>query len=520
MSPTIALDLRSRRDDELNSHQFARNWLTAFVVAGLIWRLGRYALGFPLWGDEAFVACDVIDHNFSQLLSQPPEYFQVVPLLYRWILRAAVVCLGPSEYALRLPSLLAGCGALLLFARVAWTTLPNTAAVLATGVFAAGYPLIRHANEVKPYATDALVSVLLLWAALRWIKRPQDWTRPVLLTLLAATSVWLSFPAILIASALAIGLALCIPGRPGWWLVPYAAAVAGSFLLYLSGYAQAQMARAAGSWLENYWSAGFPSFNPPHAALVWLLKAHLSEMMAYPAGGMHYGSAANGLVFGVGILALRRNRQGRLAILLLMPFVAGIAAAVVHRYPYGTAARLAQHLAPFICLFIGCGLAFIVERIPVGQPQRVAARLARGALMVVCALGLARDILKPFKSQEDVDVRAFMRSVSSEIPTGRTVTIANPREAADRPDAPPQFLALARYYLVAAGHPLQWFIEAGLQPDTGWILTCHGVAQPPMTEDVEQLANIAGLRLSRERSSNYLPIARKWLTLYSCKRAQ
>lgn len=489
-------------------------WLTLLIAIGLLWRIGRYAIGFPLWGDEAFVACDVLDRDFGQLLRQPPEYFQVVPLLYRWILRVAVVGLGPSEYSLRLFSLLAGCGALLLFARVAWKTLPATAATLATGIFAAGYPLVRHAAEVKPYAADAFVSVALLWAALRWIRCPEDWSRPILLTSLAVVAIWLSFPAILIAAALGLGLLICIRGRPRWWLALYTVAVAASFLAYLSSYAQIQMTRSAGSWLESYWAAGFPVFDPPQAALFWLLRAHLSEMMGYPVGGTNFGSIANGLLFGLGVFALWKAGNRRLTLLLTLPFAAGIAAAAVHRYPYGTAARLAQYLAPFICLFMGCGIAFLIERIRAGARRRKAAAGCVVVLVLFMLIGLARDVIKPFKAPEDAAVRSFVQAMRSELPPGSALIIANPREAADQPDAAPQFLPTARYYLLTAGYRLAWIDDRQAPADAAGIMVTHGRGQPPSRADVERVAQEAGLVIGPAHESEYLPIVRKTLSFY------
>jgi hypothetical protein len=65
----------------------------------------------------------------------------------------------------------------------------------------------------------------------------------------------------------------------------------------------------------------------------------------------------------VGLAQLvRRPNQRTLAILLLAPFVLNFLAALMHKYPYGGCCRLAQHLAPAICMMAGWGLAWGVER--------------------------------------------------------------------------------------------------------------------------------------------------------------
>ena len=86
------------------------------VVAGLLWRTVRYALAFPLWGDEAFVAVNFLTRDLLGL-TRPLEYFQIAPpgfLLAEWL---AVRAFGTGERALRLVPYLAGVASLLLFWR-------------------------------------------------------------------------------------------------------------------------------------------------------------------------------------------------------------------------------------------------------------------------------------------------------------------------------------------------------------------------------------------------------------------
>ena len=46
-----------------------------------------------------------------------------------------------------------------------------------------------------------------------------------------------------------------------------------------------------------------------------------------------------------------------LLLLLLTPFVLTFLAALAGKYPYGGSARIAQHLAPSLCLLAGTGAA-------------------------------------------------------------------------------------------------------------------------------------------------------------------
>src|SRR5262249_48344438 len=107
----------------------------ALVLLGVAARLLRYGLRFPVWGDEAFIGLSLIDRDYLGLTRQL-ECRQVALLLFLWAQRAAVDCLGTSECALRLVPLLAGIGALVLFWRLAWLTLPPLPATFATGLLA------------------------------------------------------------------------------------------------------------------------------------------------------------------------------------------------------------------------------------------------------------------------------------------------------------------------------------------------------------------------------------------------
>ena len=137
------------------------------VVAGLIWRTVRYALAFPLWGDEAFVAVNFLTRDFSGL-ERPLEYFQIVPPGFLWAEWLAVYLFGTGERALRLVPYLAGGASLLLFWRFCREVTTRRTVLLAVAMLAASFYPVRHSTEVKPYAIDLLVSLALLstgWAA-------------------------------------------------------------------------------------------------------------------------------------------------------------------------------------------------------------------------------------------------------------------------------------------------------------------------------------------------------------------
>src|SRR5687768_14800157 len=84
-----------------------KTWLWAFLVLGLGWRLLRYGLQFPIWGDEAHMCLVFIDQSYLGFLEGTKTAI-VAPILYLWAELAAFQLLGGSELSLRLVPVLAG----------------------------------------------------------------------------------------------------------------------------------------------------------------------------------------------------------------------------------------------------------------------------------------------------------------------------------------------------------------------------------------------------------------------------
>ncbi len=104
----------ARRRENL---QIARMTL-AFVGLGLLIRLVRFLVVYPIWHDEAFVAVNFLNRGYLDLL-RPLDYYQACPILFLWIELTAVRLFGFSESALRLFPFICGLASVLLFRHVA-----------------------------------------------------------------------------------------------------------------------------------------------------------------------------------------------------------------------------------------------------------------------------------------------------------------------------------------------------------------------------------------------------------------
>ncbi len=384
----------------------------AFVVLGVVLRLLRYASNQPLWGDEGYLGASLIDRGFLDQL-RPLEYYQVAPLFFLWVELAVVQLLGFAEWTLRLFPVFCGMASVVVFAHVARRTLAGVPRLIAVGIFSGSFYLIRYATEVKPYATDLLVTLVLIALAVEWW-RDRGATR--WLWALAASmplALGFSYPAVYVAGGLSLALLM-----PVWRSdrrrnrLAYLAlnlSLAASFLTLYALVIRGQTA-SAGPGMHNYWAEAFPpSIARPLALVLWFLETHTSRMFAYPAGEAHGGSALTTALVVIGALALWKRGRRTLLVLLLSPFPLALLGAAMGRYPYGGSSRVMQHVAPSICLLAGLGAARLVGMIPRPERRRRALRFTGATLAGIGVISIAADLARPYKFAEDEQSRQFAR---------------------------------------------------------------------------------------------------------------
>ena len=342
-----------------------------FVGLGVLIRLVRYLVDYPIWHDEAFLAASLWDRDYVDLL-RPLEYGQIAPWLFLVIERTAVKWLGYSELTLRLFPTICSIVSVPLFHHVAGKCSRGLPRLLAVAVFATSVYLIRHGAEIKPYASDLAAALVLLAVGLelgREPRRPWVWG---LLSAMVPVLIALSYPAVFVAGGISLALAVkvlrsgCRSIRLGWAI--FNLVLVGSFVGFYLSCTASQDAAMREEYRAGCWSDSFPPLDRPAMLPVWLLDIHAGTLMAYPVGDRHGGSAATLLCVVVGILALYRFRRQQTLAILLAPFGLGLLAAFLGRYPYGGAPRITLYLAPSICMLAGLGLARLIVRIPHRRP--------------------------------------------------------------------------------------------------------------------------------------------------------
>jgi hypothetical protein len=410
MSFQVAMNEEAISDHEL---PWVAQVSWAFLWLGVILRVVTFALCFPLWGDEAFVAANFLNRGYADLL-RPLDYGQVCPLFFLWIELTAVKLLGFSEWSLRLVPTIASVASVFIFGHLASRVCRGPARVLAVAIFAVAYYPIRHGAEVKQYATDLLAALVLLALAIEWWRAPK---KPAWLWALVATvpfALGLSHPAIFVAGGLSAALLAKVwKARGVQVLLPFAvynvvmvATFCGLFVIFTSEQERVSL----DTMRSNYWADAFPPLTQPGKFLSWLLETHTGRMFAYPFGDARGGSSLTTICFAAGLVALWRSGQKAIIAMALAPLALTFVAASLGRYPYGGSARTMIFAAPMICLLAGLGLAVLLGRF---REQKRSQRVLRATLCGLALCGIAllgTKLAYPYKSVADLNSRAFARS--------------------------------------------------------------------------------------------------------------
>ncbi|MFO0925957.1 MAG: glycosyltransferase family 39 protein [Gemmataceae bacterium] len=382
-------------------------WLTAAVVlVGVAWRLTRYLLQFPIWGDEGMLLVNYFQRGYLDIFG-PIDYCQIAPLLFHWAEITAIRLFGTGDLAVRLPALLACLGSVALFWRLAALTLPPLGRTLAVAILAVSIWPATTGALVKPYSSDLFFSLALLVPAATWFRQPDRLGPLVALTLIAPLAMAGSYPAVFVAGGISIALLPDVwrrrEGRLWATFVAYNLAVGGAFVAHYLLVGRPHLASpTAGTTTDAgmhlYWQAGFPPTSPV-ALLRWLLLAHIGQTAAYPVGGQSGASLATVALAASGGWLLWKRGQTRLLLVIAGTFALWFVAGVLRKYPYGISCRLSQHVAPFYCLLAGLGLAGLLARL--AEPARWRGTLAAVGLLAALGVGgIARDIWRPYRDED------------------------------------------------------------------------------------------------------------------------
>ncbi len=406
-----------------------RFWLIAAIAAGLVWRITDYFLRFPVWDDEASLGLNIVHRSYFGLL-RPLKYGQVCPIGFLWISKFFVQCFGADVWVLRFIPLVAGIAAVLL----AWPIFKSVAGrrvgLLATALVACSLATNRFSIDFKPYSLDLLAALSIVGLTLRAIARPKD-SRPIMaLALLTPLAVAMSYPSVFVIGAALMAL------LPVMWRSKnritriayplWAGMTAVSFAAIYFGVIRGQMHHTH-TFMQEFWQKAFPPHSP--AIFLWLLNAHISNMMSYPFGGSKGIALFIAPLALLGLARLWQKRRWPELILLAGPFVLTFIAAFLHKYPYGADARVEQHLVPSIAILASMGAVTLCAGV-LRKSRNMAVWRNSGnipvAVMISFALIMtAKDIRYPWRTPATLLAQRFIARIFAHPQPGTQIVILN-----------------------------------------------------------------------------------------------
>src|SRR3989339_1408501 len=134
------------------------SWI--IICLGIVLRSFQYMRDVSLWLDECFLALNITNRSFPELL-KPLDYTQVAPVGFLMITKLMVQTFGNNEYIFRMFPFVCGIISIFLFFRVAKYFLTKEAVIIALGLFALSGHLIQYSGEFKQYSSDVAIALFL-----------------------------------------------------------------------------------------------------------------------------------------------------------------------------------------------------------------------------------------------------------------------------------------------------------------------------------------------------------------------
>jgi hypothetical protein len=398
-SPTPAPSPQSTVDKQrhpLRQH-FPSIAMAAILVAGVVLRamqyFGRPSLNF----DELSIAFNIQEHSLGALLSQPLSHLQVAPAAFMATIKATSELLGLTEIGLRPLPWISSVIAIFLFWRIAIRILSGASLFAALTLFCFSPSFIWYGANLKPYAGDITITLLLVLSALRFQERPHDGRAAIIGGLIGGVTLFFSFPGVVTAGVLGF-LLTCwwwrkrpatSPAPLVWLCTLWAIAAASAGLLALK-----LVSAETQTYMHRFWAADFPPA-PWHslAALLWIpdrLHGILGFDLLFIAREWTIGRIFVGVCAAlacIGIFDMFRNRSWTAA-LIATPTAATVLAAIARLLPFGLRVSLAAGWP--LMLFTLAGVQALQKYLPRRArfaPAALAALLA-GILVLLIVVHL------------------------------------------------------------------------------------------------------------------------------------
>ena len=306
------------------------------------------------------LALNVVTRSFGELVG-PLDMNQAAPLGFLVASRAVFLLSNQETAWLLLVPLVAGVGALVVFADTAWKALPKVEAIAVLIPVAIGTTGIYFSGEFKQYSSEVLVNCGILWLAIKTEDSTLNRGTMLLVAIVTVLAPLFSFSSFSsLPVFLAFLLAKCLARRMKLREV-------APFLLlfsYLAGAYWFLIRPLGNADLTQYHRGGFPPRGFFEAARWW--SGNWLEFFSYPLNA-DYRLIVPLVLPLFGLFLLKPTQGPTWRWFALAVILASMTATQLHLYPFYAGqhdvnARFVVQLGPFVLLLSGLGMANLRQR--------------------------------------------------------------------------------------------------------------------------------------------------------------
>ena len=376
------------------------------IAFGLALRLRQVTLNLSFWLDEAMLALNIVNRTFAGLI-RPLDYEQGAPLGFLWTVKALETLFGDHEFSLRLFPFLAGCLGLFVLWRLARQLIKPVGVVFALLVFASSRYLVSYGAQVKQYAVDVTVSLLLQLLALSLLRKNNTRKDYFYLALLGALAIWMSHAAVFTLGGIGLVLIGAMALKKDW-RAAFSFGLASAFwaLNFAALYLIQYRSLASDTYLTDFWAEFFMPVSS--ATPGWILD-RLSGLF-YNPGGMSVlvPAALILLLFFGGVLSLALRKQAWVWMFLLS-LVFTLAASSLQKYPFG--GRMGMFVIPGLLVCVGEGIELTRKLFPSRPRIGLALALLLGAVLTFTPLSFSiENALTPKMPENIAPTMAYLKA--------------------------------------------------------------------------------------------------------------
>lgn len=336
-------------------------WLPVIIIGvAAVLRFIQFAANRSLWLDESMLALNILTKSFTGLF-QPLDYFQVAPIGFLVLEKALVGLLGNNEFVLRLFPFVCGISSLFLFWYVANYSIRKNGVIWALCLFGFSKYLIYYSGELKQYASDVVIT-LILYCVTIYIRQKEGFkTRYVFVYgVVGAIAIWFSLPSAFVLAGVGTSLFVFSGLKRDWQRAGW---LASSFLFWLVSFGAYILIYTHGisdnlSFQRTYWQNAFMPFPPLSISDVKWFADKFFGILQNPVGLTFNGIGA--LCFLCGGLSLF-DEDKEWFFCLLGPIFAALLVSGFQVYPFTS--RTLLFIVPSFYIVIGHGLSFIWEKL-------------------------------------------------------------------------------------------------------------------------------------------------------------